>query len=117
MASVSFAAVTPADVVGVAEVVAALESSLYGPSTFTQADLEGEWEELELERDARVVRDGEHVVGYGVTRERGDLWRVEGYVHPDAQGRGIGRLIATELEKEAAHGGARRLQNCVLEAD
>ena len=37
---------------------------------------------LELERDARVVRDGERVVGYGAVRERGELWRVEGYVHP-----------------------------------
>ena len=47
----------------------------------------------------------------------GELWRVEGYVHPDAAGRGIGRLIATGLEEDAARGGARRIQNAVLEAD
>jgi len=107
----------PADAAGVTEVVAALESSLYGPSTFSQADLEAEWSELELERDARVVRAGDRVVGYGAVRERGELWRVEGYVHPDALGRGIGRLIATRLEEDAARGGARRIQNNVLEAD
>jgi GNAT superfamily N-acetyltransferase len=109
--------VAPADAAAVAEVVAALESSLYRPSTFSQADLEEEWLELQLERDARVVRDGDRVVGYGVVRERGELWRVEGYVHPDAFGRGLGRLIATELEEEAARRGARRIQNGVLEAD
>ena len=106
-----------ADAAAVTEIVAALESSLYGPSTFSQADLEEEWLELELERDARVVRDGDRVVGYGVVRERGELWRVEGYVHPDAFGRGVGRLIATELEDAAANRGARRIQNGVLEAD
>ena len=107
----------PADAAAVAEVVAALESSLYGPSTFSQADLEEEWSELDEERDARVVRDGDRVVGYGVVRERGDPWRVEGYVHPEAHGRGIGKLIATGLEEEAAGGGARRIQNGVLETD
>ena len=106
-----------ADAAAVAEVVAALETSLYGPSTFSLADLEAEWSELDLERDARVVRDDDRIVGYGVVRERGELWRVEGYVHPDAAGRGIGRLIATGLEEDAARSGARRVQNGVLEAD
>lgn len=109
--------VVPTDAAAVAEVVAALESALYGPSTFSQADLEAEWSEIDPERDARVVRDGDQVVGYAAVRERGELWRVEGYVHPDAAGRGIGRLIATGLEEQAVRGGARRVQNNALEAD
>jgi len=106
-----------ADAAGVTEVVAALETSLYGPSTFTQADLETEWSEMDVERDARVVRDGDRVVGYCAVRERGELWRVEGYVHPKQAGRGIGRLIASELEEEAARHGGRRIQSNALEAD
>ena len=106
-----------ADAAAVTELVHALESSLYDQTTFSQADLEGEWAELDLEQDARVVRDGDRVVGYGLVRERGELWRVEGYVHPDALGRGIGKLIATGLEEDAARLGARRVQNGVLEAD
>jgi mycothiol synthase len=50
-------------------------------------------------------------------RERGELLLVQGYVHPDALGRGIGKLIATGLEADAARGGAGRIQNAVLEAD
>jgi GNAT superfamily N-acetyltransferase len=107
----------PADAAAVLEVVAAAESSLYGQSAFSQADLEDEWLEIDLERDARVVRDGGRVVGYSVVRERGELWVVEGYVHPDAHGRGIGRLIATGLEADAARNGARTVHNGVLEAD
>ena len=47
----------------------------------------------------------------------GELWRVEGYVHPDAHGRGIGKLLATELERDTAARGARRVQNGVYETD
>jgi mycothiol synthase len=106
-----------ADAAAVNELVVALESSLYGQSAFSQADLEEEWLELDLEQDARVVREGDRIVGYGLVRERGELWRVEGYVHPDAFGRGIGKLIATGLEEDAACRGALRIQNGVLEAD
>jgi mycothiol synthase len=106
-----------ADAAAVTEIVAALESALYGQTTFCEADLEQEWSELDLEQDARVVRDGDRIVGYGAVRERGDPWRVEGFVHPEARGRGIGTLIATGLEEDAARRGARRVQNSVLEAD
>jgi mycothiol synthase len=106
-----------ADAAAVSEVVVALESSLYGQTAFSPADLEDEWSDLDLEQNARVVRDGDRIVGYGALRERGELWRAEGYVHPDALGRGIGKLIATGLEKDAARRGARRIQNGVLEAD
>jgi mycothiol synthase len=106
-----------ADAAAVTEVVVAVESSLYGPSAFSQADLEDEWLDLDLERDARVVRDGERVVGYGAVHDLGELWWAQGYVHPDALGRGIGKLIATGLEEDAARRGARRIQSAVLEAD
>src|SRR5215210_2509367 len=106
-----------ADAAAVTEVVHALESSLYRQTAFSQADLEDEWSDLDLGQDARVVRDGDRIVGYGVVRERGELWRVEGYVHPDSLGRGIGKLIATDLEEEAARRGAGRVQNAILEAD
>jgi mycothiol synthase len=106
-----------ADAAAVTEVVVALESSLYGQTAFSQADLEDEWSDLDLDQDARVVRDGDRIVGYGAVREAGDVWRAEGFVHPGARGRGIGKLIATGLEQDAARRGARRIQNGVLEAD
>jgi mycothiol synthase len=114
---VSVSASVTGDAVAVTEVVVAVESSLYGHSAYSQADLEDEWLELILERDTRVVRLGDRIVGYGAVRERGELWRVEGYVHPDALGRGIGKLIAMELEEDAARGGAGRIQHDVLERD
>src|SRR3954447_5016689 len=108
---------TPADTAAVTEVVMALEASLYGESSYSQADLEDEWSSLDLERNARVVRDGDRIVGYGALHELGELWRAEGFVHPDAFGRGVGRLIATGLEEDAARRGAGRIQNNVFEVD
>ncbi len=106
-----------ADAAGVTELVAALESLLYGQSTFSQADLEDEWSDLDLEQNAVVVRDGDRIVAYGAVREAGELCQAEGYVHPDAHGQGIGRLIATGLEEDAVRRGARRVHNRVYETD
>jgi GNAT superfamily N-acetyltransferase len=112
--------VTPAvaaDAGPVAELIAALESSRYGQSGFSQADLVDEWSDVDLEHNARVVRAGDRVVGYGAVRERGERWDAEGRVHPDALGRGIGKLIATGLEQHAARRGACKIHSSVLEAD
>jgi mycothiol synthase len=117
MSSLRLDPAVAADAAAVSEVVMALESSLYGQTAFSQADLQDEWSELDLEHNARVVRDGDRIVGYGAVRELGELWRAEAYVHPDALGRGIGKLIATGIEQDAARRGARRIQNSVLEAD
>jgi mycothiol synthase len=117
MSSLRLDRAVAADAAGVREVVVGLESSLYGQSAFSQADLEAEWSDLDLGRDARVVREGDRIVGYGAVHEQGELWRAEGYVHPDALGRGIGKLLAAGLEEDAARRGARRIQSGVLEAD
>jgi GNAT superfamily N-acetyltransferase len=117
MSSLRLDPAVAADVAAVTEVVVALESSLFGQTAFSQADLEDEWSDLDREQNARVVRDGDRIVGYGAVRELGELWRAEGYVHPDELGRGIGKLIATGFEEDAARRGARRIQNSVFEAD
>jgi GNAT superfamily N-acetyltransferase len=101
----------------VTELVVAVESSLYGDSAFSQADLEDEWSDLDLEQNARVVGDGERIVGYGAVHEPAGIGHAEGYVHPDALGRGIGTMVAIGLEQDAARRGARAIRSSVLEAD
>lgn len=107
----------PEDAPAVAALVAALEIALYSQTTFSQADLEDEWADADLARDSRVVRAGGQLVGYALTDRRGGVWRVQGHVHPDARGRGIGTLLATGIEREAMDSGVRRLQNSILEVD
>jgi mycothiol synthase len=109
--------VAPADAAAVTELLVAFESHLMGQTAYSQADLEDEWSDLDLGQNAWVVRDGDRIIGYGVLHEHGELWRAEGFVHPEAFGRGIGTLIATSLEEDAARRGAGRVQNSILEAD
>jgi mycothiol synthase len=117
MTSFRLDSVVAADAAAVTDVIAALEASLYGRSLFSQADLEDEWLDLDLKQNARVVRDSDRIVGYGAVREEGELWDAEAYVHPDALGRGIGKLIATALEEHAARRGARRILTGAFEVD
>jgi mycothiol synthase len=106
-----------ADAPAVAELVIAYERSLYGTTAYSLADLEAEWESLDLARDALVLLDADRVVAFGTLDDRGELWRIDGFVHPDEQGRGLGAALVTALEQIAASRGARRIQNGVLEPD
>lgn len=106
-----------ADAPAVAELVMAYERSLYGKTGYSLEDLEAEWESLDLARDALVLLDGERVVAFGALYDRGELWRIDGYVRPEARGRGIGTELVAALEETAVARGARRLQNGVLEPD
>jgi len=117
MARLEVTPVVAADAAEVATLLAAVELALYGHTTFSQADLEEEWADADLARDGRAVRDGGRLLGYAMITRRTDYWRVHGNVHPDALGRGVGTLIATGAERDAAASGVRRLQNSVFEAD
>src|SRR6476469_7171333 len=105
------------DAAAVAELVMAYERLLYGETTYTQDDLEAEWEAIDLARDSLVLVDGAEVVAFGSLHDRGELWRTDAYVHPARQGRGIGAELAVALEGIAASRGARRIQSGVAEPD
>jgi len=105
------------DAAAVATLVISHERSLYGESGYSLGDLEVEWEALDLDRDALVLLDGERVVAYGFLEDRGELWRIDAYVHPEERGRGLGTQLVAALEATATSRGARRIQNGVAEPD
>jgi mycothiol synthase len=107
----------PGDAAAVAELVIAYERSLYGETEYSLGDLEAEWEALDLARDALVLLDGERVVAFGSLDDRGEVWRIDAYVHPEERGRGIGNELVAALEATCVSRGARRIQNVVAEPD
>ena len=107
----------PGDADAVAELVIAYELSLYGKTDYSLGDLEAEWESLDLARDALVVLDGERIVAFGSLDDRGELWRIEGYVDPDEHGRGLGTELLDALETTVVSRGARRIQTSAAEPD
>ena len=94
----------PEDAAAVAGLVTALDRAL-GLSEDTSADdIRAGWCELELERDTRLVEAGDRRLrGYLDVTVRGELPFVDGYVHPDVHGQGLGRAIV-RLGQELATG-------------
>src|SRR3954471_4928056 len=107
----------PDDAPAVAELVIAYERSLYGKTEYSLGDLQAEWEALDLARDALVLLDRKRVVACGSLEDRGELWRIDVYVHPEELGRGLGTELVAALEASAAWRGAQRIQSGVAEPD
>ena len=104
-----------ADATSVAALVAALDTALLGATDFSLADLEDEWRRDE--QDPFVVEEGGEVVAYATIEQNPDHGMLDGYVHPEHFARGIGSFLVTELERELAGRGSRRIQNATLAAD
>jgi mycothiol synthase len=80
-------------------------------------DMLEEWRGLDLERDAWLwERDGRIAACAGL-EDRGGHLDVDGYVHPDFFGHGLGSAIVDTTEARALELGAPRLFNAVLTAD
>src|SRR4051794_9717264 len=102
MSSFRIRPAVPDDVAAAAGILVALEAALYGTTTYAQEDLEHQWSTLDVGRDVRVLVDGDAVAGVGSLHDRGDLWRVDGAVHPDAQGRGGGGVAGAPPPRAGA---------------
>jgi mycothiol synthase len=100
-----------------AKVVIDHEVALYGSTTYAPGDLRSEWAELDLDADVWVADEAGRIVGYATLQDRGELFRGEAYVHPDANLDAIGTGTVALLERVAADRGARRLQIGVLDGD
>jgi hypothetical protein len=87
----------PSDAATVAALVIAYERSVYGETGYSLGDLKAEWQALDLARNALVLLDGERIVAFGSLDDRGDLWRIDGYVHLEEQDRGLGTGLVAAL--------------------
>jgi ribosomal protein S18 acetylase RimI-like enzyme len=95
-----FRAPEPGDLDAVLAVIVARDVADLGAPDFTRDDLEQDWREpgWQLGRDARVAEQDGRIVGYADLRRQ----VAQGYVHPEAEGRGIGSGLLAWLERRAA---------------
>lgn len=112
------------DLVAVLEVLRAADASIAGDSDWTASDLEAEWAEIDLARDAWVLEVDGVVAGYASYFARGSRLSGDGYVHPDYHRRGVGSEIlrltearAREDEPSVPAGERVYLQNATLNRD
>ncbi len=116
------------DAPAIVEVMAACDRKHYGVAdSYAPEDIFADWSRLTVETDAWVVTILPHdrIVGYATLADRGHgCIDADGYVHPDAQGQGIGTLLvrlaearARELAANAPAGVRVVLNNAVILSD
>jgi mycothiol synthase len=69
------------------------------------------------ESEARLVLDGETLVGFAYLQRREGRWDGDGWVHPDAFGRGVGTAIAEWIEQRARALGSPEARIDILQTD
>ncbi len=89
------------DLTEVLELLRATDTAISGDSDWSASELESTWADLDLARDACVFELDGRVVGYADFTARGGRSSADGYVHPDARGRGVGSEIVRRTEARA----------------
>src|SRR5947209_4054291 len=91
---------------------------LIGPELhFGLDDIRNEWRSVDLERDTWAWEHGGRLAAFGILRSRGEELSVNGFVHPDFRGRGLGTAILQATEGRARERGAWKLDNGILATD
>ncbi len=95
----------PATIADLPEVLALAQASdfaLIGESDWTEADLREEWQEYDLERDVVLLELDGRLAGYAAFESVGvGRLLVDGYVHPELTGRGVGSELLRLTEERA----------------
>lgn len=94
----------PADADGVHDLTAASDLHDFGTAEgYSTEELHDEWSGLDMDRDTWVVESPEgEIAGYAYIRDRRHVrLDVEGYVHPDHLGNGIGAALIRASERRA----------------
>lgn len=94
---------TMADLPAVLALAQAADVALLGESDWTEADLREEWAEYDLERDVFLLELDGRLAGYAAFERKGDSGRmlVDGYVHPELTGLGVGSALLRLTEERA----------------
>lgn len=108
---------TAADADAANEVIVAADIAVVGESESTVADLHEWWKLIDLDQDGWLLDVEGRLAATIVALKHGDTFDVDGYVHPDFQGRGVGQMLLKLSEARAAELGLPRVLNACLAPD
>jgi mycothiol synthase len=108
---------TEADAPAINELVTAADVAVQGWSESSESELLGWWRMMDLEHNSWVLEDGRQVAAYSVAFAHGDTLELDGFVHPDQQGRGLGAWLVARVEERAGELGLRKLYAFSLAGD
>jgi mycothiol synthase len=89
------------DATAVDELITAADVAVLGFTESSVPELLGWWRMMDLESSSWLLYDGDALVAYGAGFAHGDTFEVDGFVHPDHRGRGLGIWLLTQAELRA----------------
>lgn len=110
-----FREATETDAPRVADLISAFDAAFSDDPEVTSAQDIREWWLRECE--CRLVLEGDELVGYAYLQRRHGRYDGDGYVHPSAFGRGIGRSIIEWIETRARGLGSPETRLAILGND
>jgi len=109
--------VTLDDAPAIDELITAADVAVQGWSESSVPELLGWWRMMDLEHSSWVLHDGDSVAAYGAGFAHGDTFELDGFVHPDYEGRGLGAWLLAQAEERARELGKPKLYTFALAAD
>jgi mycothiol synthase len=109
-------AASDADADAVSELIAAADTAVQGWSDATPDELRNWWRRNDPAQSSWLVED-DGLVAYADYFEHGDRGELDGYVHPDRKGEGLGSWLVDRGEERAEAGEKERLQTWCLAGD
>jgi mycothiol synthase len=113
--TLEFRETTAEDASRVAALISAFDAALSDDPEVTSAQDVRDW--WLRDGDARLVFDGDELVGFVFLQRRSERYDGDGYVHPDAFGRGVGAAIVDWIETRSRELGSSETRVAVLGAD
>jgi mycothiol synthase len=107
------------DLDAVVELGNAFERVFLGAESFTPGEVADVWRGLDLEADAwLVVVPGGRLAGFATLEDRGEArFRLDGYVHPELRGLGVGGKLVELAEDRARARGGVSVHNTIVGHD
>lgn len=105
------------DAPAIDELITAADVAVQGWSESSVPELLGWWRMMDLEHSSWVLHDEESIVAYAAGFAHGDNFELDGFVHPDHQGRGLGAWLLARGENRAGELRKPKLQTFSLAAD
>lgn len=108
---------TVEDASAINELIADADDAVQGWTESSEPELLGWWRMMDLEHNSWILEDGSRVAAYAVGFVHGDTFELDGFVHPERQGEGLGAWLVTRAEQRARELELRKLYAWSLAAD
>ena len=105
------------DAPAINELITAADMAVQGWTESSEPELLGWWRMMDLEQNSWALHDDTEVRAYAVLFVHGDTAELDGFVHPDHQGRGLGAWLVARAEERARELGKSKLHGYSLAGD